>query len=393
MKALSVIKDRTVQDVIHSILEEQGVDCSAKQLDSIEDSFVDADLFLVDEQLFEEPGVELIWKIRQNAVDVKVFCFCSTWCDRATFVWLRDILGVQTVVMLPIDRPVVAEWIKKNLHCQSNQTLIDSTDDTTCGDQVFEPGIELDDKKLAFQKTIETAQARLRLEVEKEWERLTLAVDTMFEHDNNEETPVTSLAHQLKGSAGSLGLKKVSCCARNIETFIQLFGKRSGTARQLLRNEIVHQLNIGKSAMRLIDRTTAGYGRCERFSDGEGSAHTLLLVGDCQQDLQECENALSSSPFEVVRLEDPTQIIDGLESAQPDLLVFSGDLRFLSVNDICRKISEIKCWDQLPLLIIVPDNGIGYGDEPIPERVHRVPFSKLSDLKEIERFLERETMI
>ncbi len=386
-RALSIVKDSVTQDQLLSVLSSLNIHVHC--CNSIEQYTVgndDFELVFVDDQILDEPGLELILRLQEAEKSTKIVFLSSEWCAVATFCWLRDILNVSMVVFTPINPELLRMRLEqlKRFDISDNAAVTVETIHDTAGSaaSVEKDGdVEAENKKLIVQKSILETQKRLRLEVEKEWSDLSRLVFRVF--DENETDQLQTLireAHKLKGSSGSLALNRVSVCAGKIEKYLRLFSPLSANGRSLLKAEIFRQLTIGKNAMSLVEPAAS------RLIDhpDRGNNVTILLVGESDRNLLLLEQAFGDCLSELVYLDDPIKLLEAMCSIEPDLVALSGEWRFLAVQDICRRLHEDERWNRASIILLQPEElGIAYGDLQIPDYVHCFPSLKRFEASEL----------
>jgi DNA-binding response OmpR family regulator len=389
LKTISVVKDRLIQEQLCSVLSTEKIAIAEVESPGDLALFEDVDLLFIDEQLLQESGLELVLQLQQRPESTRIIYLCLSWCDVDTFVWLRDILGVSMVVMLPINPQVLVERLKKILGSENGESVVETGLDTVNGDSVSASQSELDtgNKKLMLQQAIIETQKRLRLEVVKEWETLALLVRQLFdENDSGQKQIVIRAAHKLKGSAGSLTLPFVSDCAGKIEIYLQSFNPQSIAARKLWESEILRQLEFGRNALCRVESRQRP--SAERADGSFAPTSKILLVGARDRDLLMLERVFADCRSELVYLDDSIKIVEALESVVPELIAFGGEQRFLSLYDICRRIHDDARWNQLPVLFIHSASGISYGDSEIPEVVRSFSSSKRFTSSEVTKLVD-----
>lgn len=385
-KVLSIIEDRVAQGQLLSSLKENAEIREFKTIDRSVSFDDDIDFLFIDDQIFDEPGLELVSRLQEEASKTEIVYLCKKWLETSRFTWLRDVLGVSMVIFLPINHDLLIERLRKTGCLAVRNEFVAKLDDTTGSDALIDDQSLSEDekKKIAFQRVIFETQKRLRLEVEAEWDELhRLVLKVLEENDSVARQTLIREAHKLKGSAGSLALDRVSVCAGKIEKYLRLFQPPSLAGRGLLKAEILRQLAIGRDSMHEVESVER-----RLVEQDSGNDLTILLVGQCNQELHLLDRAFQDSLCERVYLDDPIQLIEVLNSVHPDVLALTGEMRFLSLFDVCRQIHDSERWKQLPILFLQSEGtGIAYGATDMPEYVQCFPLSKTFSNAEVARLL------
>lgn len=233
-------------------------------------------LAIVDFRLPETDGMTFITRLREAGKETPVVFVSGTWCDPKTFNWLRNILRVSLVLQKPIQPNLFLQQIEILLPCDRPQSVPDSDlnyqdllaaiagMDRALTEEEEARFAKLDPEhreqvqemltQLEAENAIRAVQKELSVNLPPEWDRLSQSLRQLqHDLDNGELRQQASLlSHSLKGSAGSLGLMKVSEAAGKIEGYVKLLDPSDELGQEVIWLEIFRQLTEGQSELRSI---------------------------------------------------------------------------------------------------------------------------------------------
>jgi DNA-binding response OmpR family regulator/HPt (histidine-containing phosphotransfer) domain-containing protein len=291
----------------------------------------DIALAIVDYRLPDFDGMTFISRLREAGHKTTVVFISGTFCDAKTFNWLRNILQVSLILQKPINPnlflqqlegllPVVRskETFEEAALEQDERSLQErrreynellnasvgiqpvsdhSEEQESVGEQappeLTKPQPESEEellsqiqkmrKKLETESRIREVQAELSKAMPAEWEKLAAAVAKvqLDPTDGTSREAATSLAHQLRGTAGSLGLSRVGACAGKIEDYLRMLDPTEFTEHELLWTEIFRALADGESGLRFAEVVEPQNADSLRFTAGK------ILVAGPVSNLQE----------------------------------------------------------------------------------------------------------
>lgn len=233
-------------------------------------------LAIVDFRLPETDGMTFITRLRDAGKDTPVVFVSGTWCDPKTFNWLRNILRVSLVLQKPIQPNLFLQQIEILLPADRQQPTLDGdldyqdllaaiagmdrelTEEEEARFARLDPEHREQVQEMLAQieaeKSIRAVQRELSVNLPPEWDRLSQTL-RQLQHDlGNFELRQTAslLAHTLKGTAGSLGLMKVSEAASKIEGYAKLLDPDDDLGQEVIWLEIFRQLTEGQMELRAL---------------------------------------------------------------------------------------------------------------------------------------------
>jgi PleD family two-component response regulator len=119
----------------------------------------------------------------------------------------------------------------------------------------------------------------LRQALPPEWEKLSASISRLQANplDRESREQSVSLSHRLRGTAGSLGLHRVSACAGKIEDYLIMLDPADSTEYDLLWGEIIRALADGEGGLGAHEAFD-GKGQLERFYGG----NVLILAEEAK---------------------------------------------------------------------------------------------------------------
>ncbi|MBX9691281.1 MAG: response regulator, partial [Cyanobacteria bacterium] len=295
---LVVDDDSCFRDLLTQILQPIGYNVmearSAKSALSVINSRPYA-LIIVDYRLPDMDGISLITRLRDLGKKTPIVFASGTFCDAKTFNWLRNILQVSLILQKPIRPQLFLQQIEgiipvlvkpeaedeaaandateqeeydRLLHASAgiegsedesvepkSESVETASAETVVAEQRLDGGQEMRlqlkqmRKKQEVEERIRHAQRELRKAMPPKWEALSASL-AQLQGDSEDAAAMeesVSLAHQLKGTAGSLGLNGVSNAAGKIEDYLKMLNPHEPTEHEILWAEIFRCLVDGES--------------------------------------------------------------------------------------------------------------------------------------------------
>jgi DNA-binding response OmpR family regulator len=216
------------------------------------DARADYVLAIVDFRLPEVNGMQFVERLRACGLNTPVIFISALACDPKTFNFLRNILRVSLVLQKPIDPNLFLQQIDVLLPQDRQSNAVSSTyEERAVARPTQVDQAEQIRTKEKFQTTVQNAQRDLAAKMPQEWNNLATSLRA-FQHDlKNPVAREQALmqAHKLRGTAGSLGLMKVSDAAAKIEDFTKLLDPQDALQEEILWLEIFRALADGESAL------------------------------------------------------------------------------------------------------------------------------------------------
>lgn len=124
-------------------------------------------------------------------------------------------------------------------------------------------------RKLETEARIRAAQLELRKAIPPDWEKLSETIDKLKSDakDHLLQKECEGLAHRLRGTAGSLGLSRVSACAGKIENCLSILNPDED--QKFLWSEISRALADGETSLRLAESMERNESDKKGFSVGD----------------------------------------------------------------------------------------------------------------------------
>lgn len=246
---------------------------------------------IVDYRLPDLDGIRLITLMRERNFEAPIVFVSGTWCDPKTFNWLRGILRVSLILQKPVDPNLFYQQVEALLPAHEilveEEAAVDTTRATTqleyeklmraaadmagaelksstelravaqeltgSDEQNLKSQMREINQKIGLEEKIKAVQMRLRQGIGPEWEILKRAVSALQAAPTNAEhaQEAEMQAHKLRGTAGSLGMMRVSAAAGKIEDFLILMKNGEDTEKEILWSEIFRSLADGETGLRL----------------------------------------------------------------------------------------------------------------------------------------------
>jgi diguanylate cyclase (GGDEF)-like protein len=249
-------------------------------------------LVIVDYRLPDIDGMTWIQQFRDAGNNMPVVFISGTFCDARTFSWLRNILRVSLVLQKPISEDLFLQQLEGLLplielppdpaHAPASSAAqddssplkdeydrllnkfphardyIDDAVEALARDSEGRTEKELIDqlrqlgRKLQVENALNAAKQGYAKNLPGEWHRLSTAVAAFQNEPENgaHREEATGIAHQLRGTAGSLGFSKVSEAAGRLEQFLKTIDVSEYTESEVIWSEVFRALSDGEMAVR-----------------------------------------------------------------------------------------------------------------------------------------------
>ncbi len=295
-----------------------------------------ADIVVWDDQLLTDAGSKFCLEEKRLSPEAKFFFVSKDWCGEEDFVWLRDIVGVSTQFIEPINEKVFVAGIRAALMGEKKrQTLLPV--DEPCSTKGGGGTLADDPDSVA----LIAIQKQLRERVVEEWKYFSSMVDDAANADRSLAAfePLIKIAHKLRGSAGSLNLLQLSKCAGCIEDWLKMFRFRGSVHRDILFSAIREQISSGNKSLELLEPIVQTVQGRSFEDDGDRAAPLLVLgIGDNDEQLSEIERLLADGASEFFGLSVPVKLLSEAELLKPNLIILHSGMISVSVVDACAKI-------------------------------------------------------
>ena len=307
-------------------------------------------LIIIDEESLSVTSSQLILAANSFPVPIPVIYLYSHWLGGRLFIWLRDILKVSLLVHKPINHKQFLKEIRTYLSAEQkarkNQIRIHSAIDK----KPFAQSDKGDSFSSPIEEQIARTIAKLRKEIAVEWAELSSAAQAYEICPQSKENRkiLTALAHKLRGTAGSLGLKQVSARAAEIEDWLNLFSPVAGLDFQIWWQAIKASLAAGESYLEVAESPQEE----RRFADSS-SVPSLVLIG-CHEEVADAI-AESCEPvhIDVVAKSKVSRFIRKLKSPGSLLVIIDTDeMGEATALELVREIENNQKAKKLSILLL-----------------------------------------
>jgi len=370
------------------------------------------DLAIIDYRMPSNDGATFIKDLREKGYKFPIV-FCSgSGIDQKTFASLRNVYQVDMIIQKPIHPEMfiqqIAELLKEkcvNASGQQDQklqleqeleqelelelVLVDElilNENQQTLDQFLrqenllpESDCAMTKEEKAARAVRETEQAIAELgniyllELGGEFEQLINEINTASEQkDSLSLNRATSRAHQLKGTAGSLGFDELSKIGSILEKELIAIGKADIMAPDSKWSEI---LLLVEQAIAAVDRRLQDLSeenlpqQFEAKTESKSETDTeiisttnqpstsplpprVLVIASDRELLSTLETILAEEQIAVTSLQSSMEAFSVLDDLQPSLVLLQETMPSVSGNDLCRMIRCNIRWQTLPVLIL-----------------------------------------
>ena len=405
MKILIVDDDAFFRQLLNRILSAVGY--KVIEARSVSDAICALeqapDLAIIDYRMPGSDGANFIKELREKNYKFPIV-FCSgSGIDHKTFAAMRNVYQVDMIIQKPIHPEMFVQQIAELFEqgkdkskpeaaaevIQENEPVSDinnrSLDEVLRQEHLLpEPNEErlaeespphnaTEEADRAMKET-EEAIAELAciylLELPNELEQMTAEILVAAEKgDASSLSKASYRAHQIKGTAGSLGFDALSQIGSVLEKELIAVGKLDLTGENLRWEEILALVEQAKEWIenKLAEINSAATEVEIKTTDLEQSKNTpatyrvlpprVLIVASDQELIGTLTSSLEEERMAVTSLTSSMEAFSVLDDFQPELVLLQETMPSVSGNDICRMIRCNSRWKALPILILMDTKG------------------------------------
>ena len=405
MKILIVDDDAFFRQLLNRILSAVGY--KVIEARSVSDAICALeqapDLAIIDYRMPGSDGSNFIKELREKNYKFPIV-FCSgSGIDHKTFAAMRNVYQVDMIIQKPIhpemfvqqiaelfeqlkgkSRPEAAAEVLQESEAvvsinnrsldeflQQEHLLPDSDEEKLVEES---PPHSATEEALRAMKETEEAIAELAciylLELPNELEQMTAEILVAAEKgDASSLSNASDRAHQIKGTAGSLGFDALSQIGSVLEKELIAVGKLDLTGENLRWEEILALVEQAKEWIenKLAEINSAATEVEIKTTDLEQSKNTpatyrvlpprVLIVASDQELIGTLTSSLEEESMAVTSLTSSMEAFNVLDDFQPELVLLQETMPSVSGNDICRMIRCNSRWKALPILILMDTKG------------------------------------
>jgi len=413
-KVLVVDDDQFFRELVKRILTAAGYEIFEARSTAEAEAYLKCkpDIAVIDYRLPNQDGVAYIESLRGRGYSFPiVFCSGSTYSQQ-TLSNVRNLLGVDLILRKPIDTNKFLEHIQSLLPIINDELVTDevavpehdSEADQDPAPKTEDNEIETFDLQTVPQLTDHQAESRPELNQVEADERADTSEDETQIQDilkdltaeymselpsmistirtdfinaidcRSQESLETAsdLAHRIRGTAGSFGLKEVSklagqiednvdnielCNAENIdhEYVVVLINSLADIVAGMTQPAIVSQadtFNLENYAPIEIPNEIAEETKAPHFKKILFVAHDKTLTEAIVGALTDCV------PCEVTTASTAIEVLPLLNSTRPDIILIDSDLPDICGNNLCKMIRCNPLWADLRIITILGNSAL-----------------------------------
>lgn len=405
MKILIVDDDAFFRQLLNRILSAVGY--KVIEARSVSDAICALeqapDLAIIDYRMPGSDGANFIKELREKNYKFPIV-FCSgSGIDHKTFAAMRNVYQVDMIIQKPIHPEMFVQQIAELFEqlkdkskpeaeaevlqeseavisinnrsldefLQEEHLLPDSDEEKPAEES---PPHSATEEALRAMKETEEAIAELAciylLELPNELEQMTAEILVAAEKsDASSLSKASYRAHQIKGTAGSLGFDALSQIGSVLEKELIAVGKLDLTGENLRWEEILTLVEEAKEWIenKLAEINSAAIEVEIKTTDLEQSKNTqatyrvlpprVLIVASDQELIGTLTSSLEEERMTVTSLTSSMEAFSVLDDFQPELVLLQETMPSVSGNDICRMIRCNSRWKALPILILMDTKG------------------------------------
>ena len=222
-------------------------------------------------ETLKKVGPSVIIRMGESGIEAKIACICPAWPSQEAIFYLTNLLKTSLILIEPVIPNLAIAAIRELLAQKVEEAEI--SDFQNSQENHFKEPEHISPAERQIAETI----ASLRLEAANEWRKLRVELEE-YKQDSTDETKRMScqtLAHQLKGCLGSLGLKKTSKNASAIEYCLRHLKPQSSDESLLYWCLLEKLIDSGDSNLDLVDQPES---TSLNFSENN-IAEWVLLIG------------------------------------------------------------------------------------------------------------------
>ncbi len=391
LKILIVDDDAFFRQLLNRILSAAGY--KVIETSSVRDAICALDqlpdLAIIDYRMPGSDGANFIKELRANYYRFPIV-FCSgAVIDHETFASMVNTYQVDMIIQKPIhpemflqqiaelfeprnDSPKLAE-LERDLLVEEKETTLNENKQLNKESDHQDLLLTETEGARAIRET-EEAIAELGciylLELPNELEQMSTEILTAAEKGDASSLGKASYrAHQIKGTAGSLGFDTLSQIGSVLEKQLIAMSKRDLTGEDLKWEEILAQLEQARAWIenKLAELNSAATPGKAETTDLEQSKNDsaksrvlpprVLIVASDQELIDTLTNELEEEHMAVTSLTSSMEAFSVLDDFQPELVLLQETMPSVSGNDICRMIRCNSRWKGLPILILIDTKG------------------------------------
>lgn len=399
------------------------------------------DLAIIDYRMPGSDGASFIKELREKNYKFPIV-FCSgSGMDQKTFASMRNVYHVDMIIQKPIHAEMFVQQIAELLNERQNKA--NSQLPTSEPEQEAEPeaiakdelgqSVALEQQVRELQATDEQAQETILndrnqtldeflrqehllpeteastaakaaeeaalairetekaiaelscmylLELPNELEQMTIEIEAAAaENDTRALRQASNRAHQIKGTAGSLGFNTLGQIGAVLEKELLTLGREELNSNNAKWDEILAAVEQAKAwikekidelnseepietAMKAMPELTESMivesVNLEQNSKNQPQGRLLpprvLVVASDRELISNLTNSLEEERLTVTSLTSSMEAFSVLDDFQPDLIMLQAKMPSVSGNDICRMIRCNSRWQSIPILILVDSN-------------------------------------
>lgn len=405
MKILIVDDDAFFRQLLNRILSAVGY--KVIEARSVSDAICALeqapDLAIIDYRMPGCDGAKFIKELREKNYKFPIV-FCSgSGIDHKTFAEMRNVYQVDMIIQKPIHPEMFVQQIAELFEqgkdkskpeaaaevLQENEAvsginnrsldeflrqehlLPDPNEEKPAEESLPNNATEEADRAM---KETEEAIAELAciylLELPNELEQMTAEILVAAEKgDASSLSKASYRAHQIKGTAGSLGFDSLSQIGSVLEKELIAVGKLDLTSDNLRWEEILTLVEEAKEWIenKLAEINSAAIEVEIETTDLEQSKKNhatyrllpprVLIVASDQELIGTLTSSLEEERMAVTSLTSSMETFSVLDDFQPELVLLQETMPSVSGNDICRMIRCNSRWKALPILILMDTKG------------------------------------
>lgn len=359
------------------------------------------DLAIINYRMPGNDGASFIKELREKNYKFPIV-FCSgSGIDQKTFASMRNVYQVDLIVQKPIQAEMFVHQIEQLLCARQNQQQEHSVapiqepilneynqtldkfllqDQRPCQSEEAAARAAAEEAARAIR---ETEQAIVELscmylfELPNELDQMTIEIqEAAIQKNTDALRQATSRAHQIKGTAGSLGFETLSKIGAALEKRLIALGQEELNGADYIWGEIfssltqarvwikekVEELDPGKSiettvtALPLTASTVVESINLDQNSNSQSQDRLLpprvLIVASDRELISSLINILEEERLMVTSLTSSMEAFSVLDDFQPELILLQATMPSVSGFDICRMIRCNSRWQTIPILIL-----------------------------------------
>lgn len=287
-------------------------------------------LIVADIETLKRIGAKLTLRLLEFASKTKVVCICHKWPSDEEILFLSMLLDIDLILVEPLVSLSIREIRRVEERTEDEVEKSITRNNNNC--------FEIDEES-PIQKKIAETVALLRLEATDEWRRLRLLLRECRAKRKNGalKKNCLSLAHQLKGSLGSLGLKETSKNAADIERVLRIFQPKDTDEETVYWRLIEKLLDDGDKNLNYVNNPA---GSSITFAVDENTP-TVLVVGHIE-DCNDLEQGLNQLDIRVKTARVLEQLCTLVEEENITAVIVCSGLSKIPKFEICRYLQSRK---------------------------------------------------